>query len=130
MRQDEADEIERIFSGKKLRFIRVNAQSRFVDKIKGIADPEKKRKLIGEEFIKVFEEESAKLGSVSYLAQGTIYPDIVESGGKHGATIKSHHNVGGLPENLKFKGVIEPLSGLFKDEVRILGKKLGLPSLL
>jgi GMP synthase (glutamine-hydrolysing) len=130
MRQDEADEIERIFSGKKLRFIRVNAQSRFVDKIKGIADPEKKRKLIGEEFIKVFEEESAKLGSISYLAQGTIYPDIVESGGKHGATIKSHHNVGGLPENLKFKGVIEPLSGLFKDEVRILGKKLGLPSAL
>jgi GMP synthase (glutamine-hydrolysing) len=89
--------------------------------------PETKRKIIGEEFIRVFEDEATKLGSIPFLAQGTIYPDIVESGGAHGATIKSHHNVGGFPKNLAFDGVIEPLSGLFKDEVRALGRKLGLP---
>jgi GMP synthase (glutamine-hydrolysing) len=130
MRLGEGDEIERAFSKRKLRFIRVNAQRRFLDKLKGVTDPEKKRKLIGEEFIRVFEDESAKLGDIPFLAQGTIYPDIVESGGKHGATIKSHHNVGGLPQNLAFREIIEPLSGLFKDEVRVLGKKLGLPPAL
>jgi GMP synthase (glutamine-hydrolysing) len=127
MRLNEGDEIERVFSKQKLRFIRVNAQKRFLAKLKDVTDPETKRKIIGEEFIRVFEEESAKLGDIPFLAQGTIYPDIVESGGKHGAVIKSHHNVGGLPKNVKFTGIVEPLSGLFKDEVRILGKKLGLP---
>jgi len=127
MRLNEGDEIERVFSQRDLRFIRVNAQKRFLARLQGVADPETKRKLIGEEFIRVFEEEAAKLGHVPFLAQGTIYPDIVESGGSYGATIKSHHNVGGLPDNLKFTGVVEPLSGLFKDEVRVLGRKLGLP---
>jgi GMP synthase (glutamine-hydrolysing) len=98
--------------------------------MKGVTDPEAKRKIVGEEFIRVFEEESRKLGDIAFLAQGTIYPDVVESGGGHGATIKSHHNVGGLPANLAFTEVIEPLSGLFKDEVRVLGKKLGIPSSL
>lgn len=130
MRQSEGDEVEQIFKNQDLRFIRVNAGDRFLSKIKGVTDSEAKRKLIGQEFIRVFEDESAKLGHIPFLAQGTIYPDIVESGGKHGATIKSHHNVGGLPENLDFTDVIEPLSGLFKDEVRVLGKKLGLPSSL
>ncbi|MDR0331631.1 MAG: glutamine-hydrolyzing GMP synthase [Chitinispirillales bacterium] len=130
MRQNEGDEIEAVFSKRKLRFIRVNAKDRFLSKIKGVSDPESKRKIIGGEFIRVFEEESAKLKNIPFLAQGTIYPDIVESGGKHGATIKSHHNVGGLPKNLAFTGVIEPLSSLFKDEVRVLGKKLGLPQTL
>jgi GMP synthase (glutamine-hydrolysing) len=128
MRLNEGDEIERVFSAQELRFIRVNAQERFLAKLEGVIDPEKKRKIIGEEFIRVFEEEAAKLGNIPLLAQGTIYPDIIESGGKHSALIKSHHNVGGLPENLKFTGIIEPLSGLFKDEVRVLGKKLKLPS--
>ena len=130
MRQNEGDEIERIFKGRDLRFIRVNAGERFLSAVKGVSDPETKRKLIGREFIRVFEDESAKLGDIPFLAQGTIYPDIVESGAGYGATIKSHHNVGGLPENLSFTDVIEPLCGLFKDEVRILGKKLGLPSSL
>ena len=130
MRLNEGDEIERVFSDQKLRFIRVNARKRFLAKLKGVTDPEKKRKIIGGEFIRVFEDESAKLGDIPFLAQGTIYPDVVESGGKHGATIKSHHNVGGLPKNLAFTGVIEPLSGLFKDEVRVLGRKLGLPVFL
>lgn len=127
MRHNEGDEIERIFSARKLNFIRVNAESRFLAKIKGVTEPEQKRKLIGEEFIRVFEEEAGKLGDIPFLAQGTIYPDVIESGGKLGAVIKSHHNVGGLPDNLTFQQVIEPLAGLFKDEVRILGKKLGLP---
>jgi GMP synthase (glutamine-hydrolysing) len=127
MRLNEGDEIERAFSKRKLNFIRVNAKERFLAKLKGVTDPETKRKLIGEEFIRVFEEESSKLGDIPFLAQGTIYPDIVESGGKYGAVIKSHHNVGGLPKNLKFTGLVEPLSGLFKDEVRALGKKLNLP---
>jgi GMP synthase (glutamine-hydrolysing) len=128
MRLNEGDEIERVFSKRKINFIRVNAQYRFLVKLKEVTEPETKRKLIGEEFIRVFEEESAKLGNIPFLAQGTIYPDIVESGGKYGAVIKSHHNVGGLPEGLNFTGIVEPLSGLFKDEVRVLGKKLGLPS--
>jgi GMP synthase (glutamine-hydrolysing) len=130
MRLNEGDEVEKVFSKHSLRFIRVNAQKRFVARLKGVCDPETKRKLIGEEFIRVFEEESVKLGTVPFLAQGTIYPDIVESGGKHGAVIKSHHNVGGLPANLGFTGLVEPLSGLYKDEVRILGRKLGLPAFL
>jgi len=130
MRQHEGDEIERIFSGKALQFIRVNAQKRFLQKIKGIAEPEQKRKRIGEEFIRVFEEEAKKLGDIRFLAQGTIYPDVIESGGKLGATIKSHHNVGGIPDDLVFNKIVEPLSGLFKDEVRLLGRKLGLPAAL
>jgi len=130
MRHNEGDEIERVFSARDLNFIRVNAQDRFLGKIKGVTDPEQKRKIIGDEFARVFEEEAAKLGDIPFLAQGTIYPDVIESGGKLGATIKSHHNVGGLPENLLFKEVIEPLSGLFKDEVRALGRKLGLPKSL
>lgn len=127
MRLNEGDEVERAFANRDLHFIRVNAQERFLKRIEGVSDPEEKRKRIGEEFVRVFEEEAAKLGDVKFLAQGTIYPDVIESGGEIGATIKSHHNVGGLPENLKFSEVIEPLNGLFKDEVRALGKKLGLP---
>lgn len=130
MRLNEGDEVEEVFSKRNLHFIRVNAQARFLAKLKGVTEPEKKRKIIGEEFIRVFEEEAKKLGDVKFLAQGTIYPDVVESGGEHGATIKSHHNVGGLPEDMNFSGVVEPLSGLFKDEVRVLGKKLGLPAFL
>ena len=126
MRKNEGDEIEQAFANQNLHLIRINAKDRFLKKIEGVTDPEKKRKLIGEEFIRVFEEEAAKLGEIKFLAQGTIYPDIVESGGAHGATIKSHHNVGGLPENLSFEEIIEPLSGLFKDEVRVIGEKLGL----
>jgi len=128
MRLNEGNEIERVFSKEKLSFIRVNAKDRFLAKLNGVSDPETKRKIIGEEFIRVFEEEAKKLGNIPYLAQGTIYPDVVESGGKHGAVIKSHHNVGGLPEGLDFTDVVEPLSRLFKDEVRVMGKKLGLPS--
>ncbi|WP_461257775.1 glutamine-hydrolyzing GMP synthase [Treponema sp. R80B11-R83G3] len=130
MRLNEGDEIERVFSKEKLSFIRVNAKDRFLARLKGVTDPEAKRKIIGEEFIRVFEDEARKLGNIPYLAQGTIYPDVVESGGKHGAVIKSHHNVGGLPEGLDFTGVVEPLSRLFKDEVRVMGKKLGLPSMI
>ncbi len=130
MRMDEGDEIERAFANQDLRLIRVNAQDRFLAKLKGVTDPEVKRKRIGEEFIRVFEEEALKLGDVPFLAQGTIYPDIVESGGELGATIKSHHNVGGLPETLSFTDLVEPLAGLFKDEVRVMGRKLGLPKSL
>lgn len=130
MRQNEGDQIEKVFSARKLNFIRVNAQKRFLAKIEGVADPEQKRKIIGREFARVFEEEAGKLGNIPFLAQGTIYPDVIESGGKLGAVIKSHHNVGGLPDNLAFAEVIEPLAGLFKDEVRLLGKKLGLPASL
>ncbi|MCL2396515.1 MAG: glutamine-hydrolyzing GMP synthase [Defluviitaleaceae bacterium] len=127
MRLDEGDHIEAAFAGQDLNFIRINAQERFLSKISGISDPEAKRKLIGNEFIYVFEEEAKKLGHIPFFAQGTIYADIVESGGEYGAVIKSHHNVGGLPEKLGFTKIIEPLAGLFKDEVRILGRKLGLP---
>ncbi|MCL2063006.1 MAG: glutamine-hydrolyzing GMP synthase [Candidatus Cloacimonetes bacterium] len=130
MRLGEGHEIERIFSKKKMNFIRVNTKERFLCKLKGIIDPEQKRKVIGEEFIRVFEEEALKLGDIPFLAQGTIYPDIVESGDSAGAVIKSHHNVGCLPKNMKFSKLIEPLSGLFKDEVRIVGRKLGLPKSL
>lgn len=130
MRHNEGDQIEEAFANKKLHFIRVNAQDRFLQKVKGVIDPERKRKLIGEEFVRVFEEQASMLGDIPFLAQGTIYPDIIESGGQFGAVIKSHHNVGGLPENLAFSQLVEPLNGLFKDEVRKLGKKLGLPSAL
>jgi GMP synthase (glutamine-hydrolysing) len=127
MRENEGDEIEGFFKKRRLRFIRINARGRFLAKLKGVTEPEEKRRVIGEEFIRVFEEEAARLGDIPFLAQGTIYPDIVESGGGQNSVIKSHHNVGGLPPNLKFDKIIEPLSGLFKDEVRALGKKLGLP---
>ena len=130
MRLNEGDEVEKIFSKRNLNFIRVNAAERFLQKLKGVKEPEQKRKIIGEEFVRVFEEEARKLGNIEYLAQGTIYPDVIESGGEFGDTIKSHHNVGGLPCNLAFEGIVEPLSGLFKDEVRIIGSQLGLPKSL
>ncbi|MFM1539646.1 glutamine-hydrolyzing GMP synthase [Helcococcus bovis] len=128
LRKDEGDQVEEIFTkGFDLNFIRVNAQQRYYEKLKGVTDPEKKRKIIGEEFIRIFEEEAKKLGAVDYLAQGTIYADVIESGTKNAQTIKSHHNVGGLPENIEFKELVEPLRDLFKDEVRSVGRELGLP---
>lgn len=132
MRKNEGDEVEAAFKWRDLNFIRVNAQHRFLEKLRGVSDPEKKRKLIGTEFINVFRDEAAKLGDIPLLAQGTIYPDVIESGMAAGgaAVIKSHHNVGGLPSNIGFDGLLEPLSGLFKDEVREVGRKLGLPSSL
>lgn len=122
LRKDEGDEVEEAFSDMK-NFIRVNCEDRFLEKLKDVTDPEQKRKIIGEEFIRVFEEEANKLEDIDYLLQGTIYPDVIESGSKTGATIKSHHNVGGLPEDMSFE-VIEPLRLLFKDEVRELGREL------
>ena len=134
LRKDEGDEVEAIFgpSGNyELNFIRVNAQERFYVKLAGEADPETKRKIIGEEFIRVFEEEAKKLGTVDFLVQGTIYPDVVESGlGGESVVIKSHHNVGGLPDVVSFKEIIEPLRNLFKDEVRKAGLELGIPEKL
>ncbi len=130
MRLGEGDEIEKIFSKKDMHFIRVDAEDRFLQKLKGVRSPERKRKIVGEEFVRVFEEEARKLGDKMFLAQGTIYPDIIESGGKLGDTIKSHHNVGGLPADLAFEGIVEPLAGLFKDEVRAVGRMLGLPATL
>ena len=127
MRKDEGNEVEAAFHGRDLHFIRVNAAERFLSRLAGVTDPERKRKIIGEEFVRVFEDEAKKLPQVRYLAQGTIYPDVIESGGSKAATIKSHHNVGGLPEDMDFDGVVEPLRGLFKDEVRALGRQLGLP---
>ena len=126
MRKDEGDEVEAAFKNWDINFIRVNAQDRFLGKLAGVSEPEAKRKIIGEEFIRVFEDEGKKIGSVDYLAQGTIYPDVIESGTNVAAVIKSHHNVGGLPKDIKFK-LIEPLRTLFKDEVRAIGTKLGLP---
>ena len=127
LRKDEGDEVERIFTdGFDLNFIRVNAQKRFLDKLAGVSDPERKRKIIGEEFIRVFEDEAKKIGHVEFFAQGTIYPDVVESGVGEAAVIKSHHNVGGLPEHVDFDEIIEPLRDLFKDEVRYVGLELGL----
>ena len=129
LRKDEGDSVERIFKDQfDLNLIRVNCKDRFLTKLKGITNPEKKRKIIGEEFIRVFEEESRKLGEINYLAQGTIYPDVIESGKGDSAVIKSHHNVGGLPENVGFEGIVEPLRNLFKDEVRETGIKLGIPA--
>ena len=130
MRLNEGDEVEAAFSKWDIDFIRVNAEKRFLSKLRGIDDPEQKRKLIGEEFIHVFEEEAAKLGEVDFLAQGTIYPDVIESGTGQAAVIKSHHNVGGLPEHVRFKEILEPMRMLFKDEVRQLGRELGLPEYL
>lgn len=113
-----------------INFVRVNAEQRFLDKLAGVSEPEAKRKIIGEEFIRVFEAEAKKIGTVDYLAQGTIYPDVIESGTGDAAVIKSHHNVGGLPDYVDFKEIIEPLRMLFKDEVRALGTELGLPDYL
>jgi len=130
MRKDEGDEVEAAFRKWDLNFIRVNAEARFLKKLAGVEEPEEKRKIIGEEFIRVFEEEAKKLGQVDYLAQGTIYPDVIESGLGDAAVIKSHHNVGGLPDYVDFKEILEPLRMLFKDEVRALGRELGLPEYL
>lgn len=130
MRKNEGDEVEKAFGGRELNFVRVNAGERFLGKLAGVDDPETKRKIIGEEFIRVFEEEAKKLGRVDYLAQGTIYPDVIESGMGDAAVIKSHHNVGGLPDYVDFKEIIEPLRLLFKDETRALGRELGLPDYL
>lgn len=125
MRKNEGDDIEKEFSAHDINFVRVNAEERFLTKLAGVVDPEKKRKIIGTEFVRVFEEEAKKVGA-KFLAQGTIYPDVIESGAKNSANIKSHHNVGGLPKDMGFVGLVEPLRGLFKDEVRVIGRKLGL----
>ena len=133
LRKNEGDEVEAIFGPEgqyDLNFIRVNAQERFYNALAGVEDPETKRKIIGEEFIRVFEEEAKKIGAVDFLVQGTIYPDIIESGLGESAVIKSHHNVGGLPEYVDFKEIIEPLRLLFKDEVRKAGLELGIPEKL
>ncbi len=130
LRKKEAEEVEAAFSKWNLHFVRVNAEARFLEKLKGIADPEAKRKGIGEEFIRVFEEEGKKIGKVAFLVQGTIYPDVIESGLGDAAVIKSHHNVGGLPDYVDFREILEPLRMLFKDEVRQLGRELGLPEYL
>lgn len=131
LRKNEGDEVEAVFGPEgpyELNFIRVNAQDRYYSKLKGVTEPEAKRKIIGEEFIRVFEEEAKKIGAVDFLVQGTIYPDVVESGlGGESAVIKSHHNVGGLPDHVDFKEIIEPLRDLFKDEVRKAGLELGIP---
>ena len=133
LRKDEGDEVEAVFGPNgpyDLNFIRVNAQERFYEKLKGAEEPEQKRKIIGEEFIRVFEDEAKKIGTVDYFVQGTIYPDVIESGLGKSAVIKSHHNVGGLPEHVDFKEIIEPLRLLFKDEVRKAGLELGIPEYL
>ena len=130
MRKNEGDEVEAAFANSGMHFIRVNAEDRFLKKLEGITDPETKRKTIGEEFIRVFEDEGKKIGAVDFLAQGTIYPDVIESGTGDAAVIKSHHIVGGLPAVVEFKGLIEPLRMLFKDEVRQLGLELGLADYL
>ena len=130
MRLNEGDEVEAAFSKWDLNFVRVNAEDRFLIRLAGVTEPERKRKIIGEEFIRVFEQEAKKIGAVDYLAQGTIYPDVIESGKGEAAVIKSHHNVGGLPDYVDFKEIIEPLRMLFKDEVRSLGRELGLPEYL
>ena len=134
LRKDEGDQVASVFGPDgpyDLNFIRVNAQQRFYDKLAGVCDPEEKRKIIGEEFIRVFEEEAKKIGAVDFLVQGTIYPDVVESGfGGESTVIKSHHNVGGLPDYVDFKEIVEPLRDLFKDEVRQAGRELGIPEYL
>ncbi len=128
LRKDEGDLVEKTFSGRfGINLVRVNAKDRFLAKLKGVIEPEKKRKIIGEEFIRVFEEEAKKLGHIEILAQGTIYPDVIESGKGDAAVIKSHHNVGGLPDVISFDEIVEPLAGYFKDEVRRIGQDLGLP---
>ena len=130
MRKNEGDEVEAAFQPWAMNFVRVDAEARFLGKLAGVTEPERKRKIIGEEFIRVFEEEAKKIGAVDFLAQGTIYPDVIESGAGDAAVIKSHHNVGGLPDYVDFKEIIEPLRLLFKDEVRQLGRELGLPEYL
>ena len=128
LRKNEGDEVEKIFREQyDINLIRVNAEDRFLAKLSGITDPEQKRKIIGEEFIRVFEEESKKIGTVDFLVQGTIYPDVIESGLGKSSVIKSHHNVGGLPDYVDFKEIVEPLRNLFKDEVRKVGLELGIP---
>ena len=128
LRKDEGDMVEQVFKKEfDMNIIRVNVKDRFLEKLKGVSDPERKRKIIGEEFIRVFEAESQKLGKMDFLCQGTIYPDVVESGTGEAAVIKSHHNVGGLPEDIGFEGLVEPLRDLFKDEVRRVGIELGIP---
>ncbi|VHV36773.1 GMP synthase [Clostridioides difficile] len=127
LRKNEGNDVERIFREKfDINLIRVNAEDRFLSKLKGVSEPEAKRKIIGEEFIRVFEEESNKLGKMDFLVQGTIYPDVIESGHGNAATIKSHHNVGGIPEDVDFQEIVEPLRELFKDEVRKIGLELGI----
>ena len=131
LRKNEGDEVEAVFGpdgAYELNFIRVNAQQRYYEKLKGVTEPEEKRKIIGAEFIRVFEEEAKKIGAVDFLVQGTIYPDVIESGLGKSAVIKSHHNVGGLPDVVDFKEIIEPLRMLFKDEVRKAGLELGIPA--
>lgn len=130
MRKNEGDEVEDAFSKWDMHFIRVDAEARFLEKLAGVDEPERKRKIIGEEFIRVFEEEAKKIGRVDFLVQGTIYPDVIESGAGDAAVIKSHHNVGGLPDYVDFKEILEPLRLLFKDEVRQLGRELQLPEYL
>ena len=133
LRKNEGDEVEAVFGPDgpyELNFIRVNAQERYYKKLAGVTEPEEKRKIIGEEFIRVFEEEAKKIGAVDFLVQGTIYPDVIESGLGKSAVIKSHHNVGGLPKHVDFKEIIEPLRMLFKDEVRKAGLELGIPEYL
>ena len=131
LRKNEGDEVEEVFRNQfDINLIRVNAKDRFLEKLAGVTDPERKRKIIGEEFIRVFEREAKKIGEVDYLVQGTIYPDVIESGLGKSATIKSHHNVGGLPDVIDFKEIIEPLRLLFKDEVRKVGLELGIPEKL
>jgi len=128
LRKNEGDEVEKIFKEQfDINLVRVNCKARFLSKLSGVVDPEKKRKIIGEEFIRVFEEEAKKIGAVDFLVQGTIYPDVIESGLGKSSTIKSHHNVGGLPEHVDFKEIVEPLRNLFKDEVRKTGLELGIP---
>jgi len=128
LRKNEGDDVEATFSKQDLDFMRINAQDRFLARLSGVTDPETKRKIIGEEFIRVFEEGAKKLSGIDFLAQGTIYADVIESGTKDSAIIKSHHNVGGLPETIDFKGLVEPLRALTKCDVRTLGWQLGLPA--
>lgn len=129
LRKNEGDDVERVFRKQfDMNLIRVNAKERFLAKLAGVSEPERKRKIIGEEFIRVFEEEAKKIGQVDYLCQGTIYPDVVESGTGDAAVIKSHHNVGGLPKDIGFTGLVEPLRFLFKDEVRRVGEQLAIPA--
>ena len=128
MRKNEGDQVMALFrDAYSINLIRVDAEERFLEKLKGVTDPERKRKIIGEEFIRVFEEEAKKLGHVGCLVQGTIYPDIIESGADGHKQVKAHHNVGGMPLNIEFEAIIEPIKMLYKEEVRECGRKLGLP---
>ena len=128
LRKDEGDTVERVFREQfDMNLIRVDAKERFLTKLAGVTEPEKKRRIIGEEFIRVFEQEAKKLGKIDVLVQGTIYPDVIESGAGDASVIKSHHNVGGLPDVIDFEGIVEPLRELFKDEVRAVGLELGIP---